>query len=151
MHWVKRCILPIFHCSLSSNRFDCVCSKLKMSSESYCCYLVCCSFDSLLEQPVSCSLLEQSSQLKLLDKSASQLKLPVKPVQSVVCGESLTCYDVVPQKFIVPRHVFNKDCATHKPRLCGIGGSYTLYIVELPSVFGFRTEIGKSACWSVLA
>ena len=28
-----------------------------------------------------------------------------------------------PEFTSVPRHVFNKHCATHKPRLCGIGGS----------------------------
>ena len=79
VHWVKRCILPIYHCSLSSDRFDCVCSKLKMSSESYCCYLVCCSFDSLLEQPVSWSLLEQPVSCSLLEQpvSCSLLKQPV--------------------------------------------------------------------------
>ena len=69
MHLVKRCILPIYHCPLSSDRFDCVCSKLKMSSESYCCYLVCCSFDSLLEQP-------------------DQLKSVGTASQSVVCWNS---------------------------------------------------------------
>ena len=67
MHRVKRCILPIYHCPPSSDRFDCVCSKLKMSSESYCCYLVFCSFDSLLEQSVSRSLLEQPDQLKSIE------------------------------------------------------------------------------------
>ena len=94
--------------------------SLKMSSESYSCYLVCCSFDSLLEQPVNCSLLEQSVYWVY---SASQLKLPVKPVQSVVCGESLTLLWCCTQP-LYPDMFFNKDCATHKPRLCGIGGSY---------------------------
>ena len=44
-----------------------------MSSESYCCYLVCCSFDSLLEQSVSRSLLEQSVSRSLLEQSVLSL------------------------------------------------------------------------------
>ena len=58
-----------------------------------------------------------------MDKSASQLKLPVKPVQSIVCGESPTLLCCT--QSLYPDMCFNKDCTTHKPRLCGNGGSYT--------------------------
>ena len=150
---------------LSSNRSDCVCPKLKMSSESYCCYLVCCSFDSLLEQPVSCSLLEQPDQLYSVGTASqlycwnSQSVVVCWNSQSVVvCWNSqvswsywtsqqvnwnyqssqssqssvespLPCYDVVPSS-LYPDMFFNKDCPTHKPRLCGIGGSYNVCILK---------------------
>ena len=75
-----------------------------MSAESYCCYLVCCSFDSLLEQSVevcwnsqiSLSLLSQLSKSVEIDGQAS----PVSRLWRV------PYHVMMLYPAIVPRHVF---------------------------------------------